>query len=253
MVLNIINHKVYVGQTSQYPNTRWIQHKSKLNKNKHSNLHLQSAYHKYGSEAFIFILLDSNIIESEIDVYESKLIEWFKAINLSYNIESGGNKLKHLSKETKLKLSIWNKNNPNPLSPVGKPLTQEAKDNLRIKHLGKKMSQEIKDKISLTKRNNITDDLRVKCSLGRKGKKAWNSGIQGCYKHTESDKIKIGEVASKYFHLISPEGEIFQGKNISEFARQFDLNIKGITRVVSGERPHYKKWMKVKETINEEL
>jgi group I intron endonuclease len=249
MILNLINNKVYIGQTIQSPFSRWYQHKTKLRANKHQNIYLQNAYNKYGENSFEFIIIDTKVEENLSDDYERALIQWFKDLNISYNIDSGGCKGKRLSEETKRKLSEWNKNNPNPLNPIGKGLspTLEHRNKLSKLKKGIKISEEIKNKIKNTKNSPeyMTNELRKKLSeASKKRTYFWNKGLIGVYKHSNDIKNKISESSSKEFSLISPDGEIFKGKNILAFSKRYNLNARSLCRVVSGERSHHKGWKK---------
>ena len=52
-ITNIINGKIYIG-CSLDCEQRFIKHKSKLNKNKSNNQHLQNAWNKDGKDSFKF-------------------------------------------------------------------------------------------------------------------------------------------------------------------------------------------------------
>ena len=56
-IRNIINNNIYIGSASNLKN-RWNVHKHKLSNNKHVNIHLQRAFNKYGSENFIFEVIE---------------------------------------------------------------------------------------------------------------------------------------------------------------------------------------------------
>lgn len=56
-IRNLINDKRYIGFTHKF-NARWTDHKKKLNQNRHGNPHLQTAWNKYGSENFVFEILE---------------------------------------------------------------------------------------------------------------------------------------------------------------------------------------------------
>lgn len=62
IVKNIINNKVYIGSSNRIKD-RIRTHKWELNKNIHHNQYLQSAWNKYGSNSFIFEILE----ECEVD------------------------------------------------------------------------------------------------------------------------------------------------------------------------------------------
>tara|TARA_B100000287_G_scaffold263610_1_gene248056 strand:- start:768 stop:1568 length:801 start_codon:yes stop_codon:yes gene_type:complete len=66
--------------------------------------------------------------------------------------------------------------------------------------------------------------------------------------HSEAGK-KGGAITGKKvavsYSLISPEGEIFTGRNVSEFCKEHNLKRRMIHRVVMGQRPHHKGWRRV--------
>ena len=55
-ISNIINNKVYVGQSIDIQR-RFSEHMRELNNNCHYNKHLQASYNKYGREAFSYEIL----------------------------------------------------------------------------------------------------------------------------------------------------------------------------------------------------
>lgn len=56
-ITNIINDKIYVG-SAIFLQSRWRQHRSDLNLNKHGNQLLQNAWNKYGEWLFKFEILE---------------------------------------------------------------------------------------------------------------------------------------------------------------------------------------------------
>lgn len=104
------NNKKYIGQCSQYIGKnnrkygykkRYQQHKSKGSK----CILLRNAIQKYGKNNFkIECLLQCGPEIS--DYYEKKFIKVYDTLYPNgYNLETGGNKLKKLSKETRSKMS----------------------------------------------------------------------------------------------------------------------------------------------------
>lgn len=57
-IINKINNKYYVGGSINIKE-RWISHKCYLNKKKHKNKHLESAWHKYGKHNFEFLIIET--------------------------------------------------------------------------------------------------------------------------------------------------------------------------------------------------
>lgn len=101
--------KVYVGQTTNWDKRR-KKHFWMLENNKHFCLHLQRAWNKYGKTNFKFELVEE-CSENELDAKETEWITKFGYPNRTkiFNNESGGHKNKHLSQETKDKISKFNK------------------------------------------------------------------------------------------------------------------------------------------------
>jgi len=109
MIENLVNGKVYVGQTVNSVKRRWQAHRSMLKRNNHDNFYLQNAWNKYGEDSFVFKVICESDINS-LDDIEINLIDKFRKLNKCYNLESGGNAQKELHDTTKIKLSKAVKN-----------------------------------------------------------------------------------------------------------------------------------------------
>lgn len=130
-ITNKINGKIYIGSAVNLSN-RFATHQYALNNNKHKNSHLQSAWNLYGSEVFLFEVLElvekNHLIEREqhyINLFNSshREIGYNKA---KFAGSTLGNKA---SAETRLKQSAarigktpWNK---------GKKYSEEQKRQCR--------------------------------------------------------------------------------------------------------------------------
>lgn len=106
---NLVNGKVYIGQTVNSVERRWQAHRSMLKRNNHDNFYLQNAWNKYGEDSFVFKVICESDINS-LDDIEINLIDKFRKLNKCYNLESGGNAQKELHDTTKIKLSKAVKN-----------------------------------------------------------------------------------------------------------------------------------------------
>lgn len=104
MIENLVNGKVYVGQTVQKVDRRLHVHKIKLQKQYHNNPHLQRAFNKYGENSFKSSVIEKCSI-SEIDDRERYWIKFFETYTGVYNIESGGNDYRKISQTTKQLIS----------------------------------------------------------------------------------------------------------------------------------------------------
>lgn len=94
-ITNIVNNKVYVGQSVDITE-RWKQHQYKaFNCNEIAyNSAIQAAFRKYGIENFLFEVLE----ECEIEELDEKEREWISKLNTlspnGYNILVGGQKVR---------------------------------------------------------------------------------------------------------------------------------------------------------------
>lgn len=194
-IVNIANGKKYIGQSINIL-TRWKDHIKELNKNKSRCTLLQRAWNKYGADNFVFNIL-KKCNEDDLDYFETHYISLYDTINSGYNIESGGNKQKHLaestkkkigdanrgrkaSEETRRKMSESQKGEKNPMhgkhhtdetkekigmnnkGKTGHPCSEETREICRQANLGKVLSQETKDKIGQANKGNVphNKDLR---------------------------------------------------------------------------------------------
>lgn len=107
-ILNKNNGKIYVGQTINVSD-RFSKHKSELNNQHHHNSHLQSAWNKYGEDAFEFNVLEY-CSDDKLNDNEIWWIDFFNSTNqdIGYNLRSGGNSNFIVSDKTRKKLSEIN-------------------------------------------------------------------------------------------------------------------------------------------------
>lgn len=107
---NLVNGKVYIGQTVQKPEMRRYRHFYQLRNNKHRNSHLQNSFNKYGEDHFKFSIICRFNNEEELNKAETYYINTYNAFNSKhgYNLQSGGSNGKH-AEETKMKISEFNK------------------------------------------------------------------------------------------------------------------------------------------------
>lgn len=149
-IINTVNDKCYIGQTTNIPKKRWNSHRSMLNMGKHHNHHLQSAWNKYGADAFVF----QHSVSIECRQNVSNFIEKaFIVLNVNnYNLKSGGEAGGKMSEETKTKIGLSNRGKT--LGVARGPRTQEVKDKLRKANLGKTLSPEARSKMSASRIGN---------------------------------------------------------------------------------------------------
>ena len=100
---NLVNGKVYIGQTNGNGSSRRNSHLSLLRRNTHVNNHLQNAFNKYGEENFIFDVFCRCPID-KLDEVEMELIAEQKELGNCYNIENGGKIVKMIDSSTREKI-----------------------------------------------------------------------------------------------------------------------------------------------------
>lgn len=112
---NLINGKVYIGQTIQNFKARKSDHIYELKNGRKRNIKLQTAWNKYGEANFKFSIIGHYPI-SELDKMEIYFISKYDSFKNGYNMTTGGNQVMHNQKHTKktrIKISsklkdIWN-------------------------------------------------------------------------------------------------------------------------------------------------
>lgn len=88
-ITNIINNKVYIGQTVKTVQKRFTQHKNNSNKPYFSQIVLYKAFNKYGIENFICEEIEE-VDNSLLDEREKYWIEYYDSYFNGYNSTVGG-------------------------------------------------------------------------------------------------------------------------------------------------------------------
>ncbi len=170
---NLINGKIYIGQTVYSLIDRANGHVSKSNTTKNNYFH--NAIKKYGASNFKWqvVCLCPNI--KSLNEQEEYYIAYYNLMNNGYNLKSGGlnnlfsdkskNKIrsamtgKKHSEETKNKISIARTGKKhtkhtkiimsinNARANLGRKCSEEIKEKMRQSHLGKSHSEETKLKM----------------------------------------------------------------------------------------------------------
>lgn len=180
-ILNTLNGKFYIGSAVNFK-MRFRVHKNELNRNCHTNRHLQFAWNKYGSGIFKFEIIE--YCEKE------KLLEheqyWIDLTNccddkIGYNLSPvAGSQLgfKH-SEETKSKYKIIRSNVSLEIrEKISKTHTGMKRSPAHIKNaanakIGFKHSKEAKAKIGLANSISLignihSEETKLKMSVSRK-------------------------------------------------------------------------------------
>lgn len=247
-ITNTGNGKVYIGATSNLRD-RIQHHDWDLRHGRHSNKEMQADYDE-NPDAFRFDVLEL-CDPGTLAELERKYISEYDSMNPAhgYNRESGGNKDKTISDETK---KIWSEHRSNGGAGMfGKHHTEEAKRKISEKHKGRRLSEESIRKMAETKRGKkMSLEARMKMSASRKGRKLSPEHIAAMvaarkgFKHSEESKKKMslarlgkymGEENKYHTDVICIEtGELFHGVN--EAGRKKGVSATHISAACKGKR-----------------
>ena len=108
---NLINGKIYIGQTVNTLKYRKYQHIRDSKRLYHNNDHFHNAIAKYGEESFKFEVIDTALSQEELDEKERYWISFYESNNrdLGYNEDEGGKSGGRKSQQTKDKIGLTTK------------------------------------------------------------------------------------------------------------------------------------------------
>lgn len=205
----ICNGKKYIGQTRQELKERVQQHKNSCFRNKYKNVKFYSALKKYGWNNFIWGIIE----EGNINIWNIKEIYWIEVYDThrnGYNLTEGGNNrivYEPQCKEFEL------------MSPDGKIFK------------GKNIKK-------FCQQNNLSSQNIGNLLLGRgkscKGWKIPNTKLVGRQSQAFTN--------SKEYEIMTPDGKIIKGKNVSELCREYGLANSALINVLNGKLYSHKGW-----------
>lgn len=225
---NKVNGKKYIGQTSLSPNQRW----KGGNGYKKCPLFYR-AIKKYGWDNFEHSV--RRVPTCLLDSMERNLISLYKANDklYGYNLEDGGCSNKHLSEETKKKLSESRKGINNPR--YGKEWTESqrrARSLMRGENhpfYGKHFSEEHRRKLSESKKGRkLTEEhkkkLSVSCSRYRpteETRKKTSATLMG-HEVSKDSRVKISQkLGGRNFYAMTQDGKIIKEFTLLSEARDW--------------------------------
>jgi group I intron endonuclease len=215
-ITNTINGKKYIGSAINI-NRRWSEHRKFLRKGNHKNNHLQSSWNKHGECCFLFEIIEDVPDASLLLNKEQYWIDYFKELIDIYNLNMIANSFygRHHSDETKKKISETKK--------------AQKRKTCHSPEARKAISEATRGK----KRQPLSKEHRAKISASST-------------RHSPSEKtIKaIKKKNSIEFCLLSPNNDVVQGANVTEFSKQHGLTRQAICAVLLGKRKQHKGWTK---------
>ena len=107
--VNLINNKIYIGQTINSLEYRKNQHfRDSVSENRRKTNYFHNAIYKYGKDNFVFEVIDSADNEKELNEKEQYWIAHYKSNikDYGYNLDSGGKSGGRKSEATKEKIGL---------------------------------------------------------------------------------------------------------------------------------------------------
>lgn len=150
-IINVINNKFYVGSAVDLKR-RKTRHFSDLRNGRHSNGKLQSAWGKYGEQAFVFVVVEE--LPEDVDLLAAENV-WLKEhVGKEYCYNLGVDATAPMLGVGGEASPTWGrKRTPEELAAqswAGRTHTAEAKERIRQHLIGKPKSTEVRAKISAT-------------------------------------------------------------------------------------------------------
>ena len=143
-ITNLIDDKVYIGQTTKAISKRWKQHIGSKRP-----YPISMAIKKYGSETFKVEIIEECHSRQELDEKEAFYIKLHNCISPNgYNLRLGGNTATH-SKETREKISMKNKGKKVIISKETKIKMSEAQKGNKNHRFGKPGHQKHPFKVAI--------------------------------------------------------------------------------------------------------
>ena len=135
---NVLNDKVYIGQTKESFQRRFWHHRWKLRADSHDNQYLQDAWNECGEDSFVFEVLEVICDSSLLDDAETQYIKSSKSNGKSYNILDGGGGRPGIPMSANAKRLVGEKNR---IHMTGKKLSEETRARMRQSSRGSEVAR----------------------------------------------------------------------------------------------------------------
>lgn len=174
-ITNVVNGRVYVGQTVMSLARRWSQHSTSK-----KNSPMYNAFRKYGAENFTIEVICSALGPDHLNYLEQYFIKKYNSlVPNGYNLTTGGDSAFSRSKHTKKLQSEAMK---------GHTVSQETRDKIAAtltgrvgNRLGATHTAEARKLISdKQKGRKLSEETRAKMSASHKGASAYNARKVQC-------------------------------------------------------------------------
>lgn len=234
-IINKVNGKYYVGSSKDIEH-RWQEHKNELNKNKHYNDYLQSAWNKYGERSFEFTIVEFTENRDLLTVEQKYLTELKTQQNKCYNLNFdayGGD----ISEYSKQKIRESN---------LGRKASVEVKKKLSESHKGIRLSEQTKEKLRIFNKGKIlTEEHKRKIGKANSGKKysleikkRMSEIRKGIYSGNKNPAYD-----STIYNFYNKILNIHRKCTCYELYTEFNLKNTGVSRLKNDHVKSYKGWI----------
>jgi group I intron endonuclease len=265
-IKNQLNDKFYVGSTTQRY-VRWRTHKKKLRAGTHHCAHLQSAWKKYGENAFEFSVIERVLSVGDLQAAEDRWLIAHVGKPHCYNAgrrsgapmrgrtgeahPSYGKKISEEQKQALREATLrqWETSDPRTghkhsdetKAKISEKMQQAVADGRGGKFIPSektraKMSASLKGNQN-AKGHERTEEHRRKLSEANKGNKNWVGKS-----HSEESRIKMGKAVT----AVDPEGVEYHYSTITMLRKAMDLTPPTVHRAMESGKPlskgRYKGW-----------
>lgn len=226
-IRNLVNGKRYIGSAKCF-RIRWNGHRAKLNRGVHHSRHLQSAWNKYGPEAFAFEVIELCGSDSLV----AREQHWLDGARPDYNVcPNAGNTLgRRLSDESREKIRT---------KAVGRklgPRSQEHRRKLSAVHAGKKKPAHVMRALQAGRlRHALTEEQRS--ALSDSVRRGYEDGTRVREK-TETHKNRIGQAFATLTDDSVREIRRLRSEGVTgrELSKMYGSNPGTISEICSGKR-----------------
>lgn len=148
-IRNKLNNKIYIGSSANIK-SRWACHVAQLNGQYHHSVYLQRSWNKYGSDNFIFEIIENCTVDKLLEI-EQNYLDTLKP----YDVKNGYNTIRiaggvsGYTHTTESKELMRN-------AKLGINLSDEHKQKIKMGCAGRKLSESHKQKLSIIKKNKPT-------------------------------------------------------------------------------------------------
>lgn len=227
---NIINNKIYIGQTIDF-NKRKARH---IKQSKIPKTHFERAINKYGEDKFIWEIICHCSDKADLNQKEIEFIDFYGGINsdLNYNSREGGTGGRLCSESLeKMKTSRrgvpWSKKRR--AACKNKPLSDEQKKKISesIKNRYKNDPVLRKKQSENSKKRKHTQETKNKLSEMRMGDKNPRFGVKESRESIDKrlKNKKHTSLGKKCKLTITLTNEVVEAKSIAELARKTNLTL----------------------------